>query len=853
MLGLPVLLVLLACDPQGEPAPDSGGSVEHDSGAGETGTDPVDADSDGSPEGEDCDDTNAAVHPGAVEVCDDADNDCNRLVDDGVLLVWYGDADGDGYGSDSFAVEACSAPANHVANAEDCDDLDADVSPAAPEVCNTLDDDCDGLVDDADDDVNLATGLVSYLDADLDGFGAGAGVAACEVAVGRSAADTDCNDADPAVSPAASEVCNAVDDDCDGLLEDADPSVDRASMTTWYADVDGDAHGGSRYSTLACAQPADYAATADDCDDLDASVSPVATEVCNGVDDDCDGATDDADGGLDLSTASTWYSDGDGDGHGDVDVALLSCEAPAAYVADGDDCDDTDREVSPDSAEVCNSLDDDCDGATDDADADVDTLTGVVGYVDADADGYGAGDGYQACEIAPADVSNGEDCDDGSAAISPAAFEVCDGVDDDCDAATTGCDGACDASEIASSLDCNGVCGAGDAGVGPDCDELCGTADDALSPDCDGAPVVSLSPASPDTGDDLVASTDLAGASWMWLRDGAEVPALAGLTEVPASDTTRGEVWEARATVGGLTGFGTVTIGNAAPTATITLSPDEPEEGEAVTATVATADEDGDAVSWTLAWTVDGVLVAETGATLDASYAVEGAEISVTVTPTDGYDEGTPVVASVEVLPPQCAVLDITAGGCAATASSSGLNLGSTYTVEAWAYNTGGGARYRRLLYYESTTVAAWRWQMDGDTTLQWAVGDTKRASATFSMGDWHHVAIVNSGSTLSFYLDGALQSSASSAVPSGTAPLVIGGATGCSSNWQGMIGPTRISNTARYTGSFTPEWGWTSDSSTQGLWNVDEGSGSTLTDGSGNGRDATISSALWTEVDCPG
>lgn len=123
-----------------------------------------------------------------------------------------------------------------------------------------------------------------------------------------------------------------------------------------------------------------------------------------------------------------------------------------------------------------------------------------------------------------------------------------------------------------------------------------------------------------------------------------------------------------------------------------------------------------------------------------------------TVTPTDGYDEGAPVVATVEVRPPQCAVLDLAAGGCAATASSSGLNLGSTYTVEAWADNTGGGARYRRLLYDESTTVAAWRWQMDGDTTMQWAVGGTKRASATFSMGDRHHVAIVNSGCTLSFY-----------------------------------------------------------------------------------------------------
>ena len=104
----------------------------------------------------DCDDADATVHPDATEICDEIDNDCDGLVDDDDSNVmgdtWYGDADGDGYGGDTFQVMACNQPSAYVANAEDCDDLNPDIHPASSEICNEVDDDCDGDIDDADND-----------------------------------------------------------------------------------------------------------------------------------------------------------------------------------------------------------------------------------------------------------------------------------------------------------------------------------------------------------------------------------------------------------------------------------------------------------------------------------------------------------------------------------------------------------------------------------------------------------------------------------------------------------------------------------------------------------------------------
>ncbi|HEU5179852.1 MAG TPA: MopE-related protein, partial [Candidatus Polarisedimenticolia bacterium] len=156
----------------------------------------------------DCNDTNPAVHPGAPEICDGLDNNCNGTVDEIV------DADTDGFTN-------CGG---------DCNDSNPAVHPGATEVCNGIDDDCDNAVDE------------SMPDADGDGFDACA----------------DCNDAAASVHPGAVEVCNGVDDNCSGVADEG------------FLDSDGD-------GSADCA----------DCQDFDPSIYPGAAEVCNQIDDNC--------------------------------------------------------------------------------------------------------------------------------------------------------------------------------------------------------------------------------------------------------------------------------------------------------------------------------------------------------------------------------------------------------------------------------------------------------------------------------------------------------------------------------------------------------------------------------------
>ena len=120
-------------------------------------------------------------------------------------------------------------------------------------------------------------------------------------------------------------------------------------------------------------------ADATDCDDAEGSTHPGADETCDGADDDCDGLIDE-----DGTDATTWYADTDGDGYGDASVAVASCGQPTGYVADDTDCDDTDATVNPDAAEVCDGLDQDCDGSVDEGATGTDTW-----YADTDGDGFG--------------------------------------------------------------------------------------------------------------------------------------------------------------------------------------------------------------------------------------------------------------------------------------------------------------------------------------------------------------------------------------------------------------------------------------------------------------------------------
>ncbi|HCP47780.1 MAG TPA: hypothetical protein DIU15_17195, partial [Deltaproteobacteria bacterium] len=151
-----------------------------------------DADEDGFVAGEDCDDNNPAVHPESIEICDDKDNDCDGLVDEGdafAARTWYPDADGDGFGDEANATTACSQPDGHTDLGGDCDDTEASTYPGASELCNTVDDDCNGLADVGGTDGNET-------DDDADGL---------------SECQGDCDDADAFNVPGNEEVCDGFD------------------------------------------------------------------------------------------------------------------------------------------------------------------------------------------------------------------------------------------------------------------------------------------------------------------------------------------------------------------------------------------------------------------------------------------------------------------------------------------------------------------------------------------------------------------------------------------------------------------------------------------------------------------
>ena len=171
----------------------------------------------------------------------------------------------------------------------------------------------------------------------------------------------------------------------------------------------------------------------EDCDDLDASVNPDASEICDDVDNDCDGLVDNDD--TSLWDGVPVYTDADGDGYGQDDSVTAACAPGDGQSAEGGDCDDDDEARNPGAAELCNGSDDDCDGDEDDEDSDL--ADGLTVYDDRDEDGYGDEDSArEACELGRRESEVGGDCDDRDEEIHPGATERCDGADNDCDEGT---------------------------------------------------------------------------------------------------------------------------------------------------------------------------------------------------------------------------------------------------------------------------------------------------------------------------------------------------------------------------------------------------------------------------------
>ncbi len=170
------------------------------------------------------------------------------------------------------------------------------------------------------------------------------------------------------------EVCDGIDNDCDGQIDEAG-ALDEGA---WYADVDGDGYGVDSSVTYACDQPSGFVAEGGDCDDDDPAINP----------------------------ETWWYADADADGYGDPDDGVQQCLQTSDYPVDDDtDCDDSRDDINPGEEERCDEVDHDCDG--DDGRRDND------------------GDGYWGCW---------DDCDDDDPTVHPDAEDTPgDGIDSDCD------------------------------------------------------------------------------------------------------------------------------------------------------------------------------------------------------------------------------------------------------------------------------------------------------------------------------------------------------------------------------------------------------------------------------------
>ncbi|MFN8338738.1 MAG: putative metal-binding motif-containing protein [Saprospiraceae bacterium] len=129
----------------------------------------------------------------------------------------------------------------------------------------------------------------------------------------------------------------------------------------WYLDADGDGYGNNTLSTSSCSGVFGYTQTGGDCNDNDPEVYPGAVENCNDKDYNCDGMINSG-----LPPPMTWYQDSDGDGFGSTSVSKFSCSTPIGYVSNNTDCNDNNGQIYPGATELCDNIDNDCDGVVDD-------------------------------------------------------------------------------------------------------------------------------------------------------------------------------------------------------------------------------------------------------------------------------------------------------------------------------------------------------------------------------------------------------------------------------------------------------------------------------------------------------
>jgi len=444
-LGCPVGTVLV--DGVCESAPDMGSlgpdactltnfypdADEDGAGAGE----PVSACS--APEGyadndDDCDDTCAVCNTGD-EVCDGEDNDCDGEVDEDIAVVC-----GTNEGECSTGTQLCvggvlGACEGGVAPAiaevcegskdENCDgevDEDCDCAVGTTRPCGTDTGECSmgtqtctaaGVFGDCEDAVGPAPETCNGLDDNCDGVeddGNPGGGAVCGTDTGECVAGVlMCVDGDVVCTGSTGpqpETCNGLDDDCSGVN-------DEGVQTTYYRDQDGDNRGAPGMTRQACALPNGYVTNANDCNDMCNVCWTGASETCDGLDNNCTGGTDEG-------VTTRFFEDADDDARGNPDVFMDACGLPDGYVVNQNDCDDACGLCWTNNAEACDGADNDCSGASDDV---FPCVQGESVPCTTSCGTTGTGSCTAMCGIPAA------------AACNP-PNESCNAVDDDCDGFT---------------------------------------------------------------------------------------------------------------------------------------------------------------------------------------------------------------------------------------------------------------------------------------------------------------------------------------------------------------------------------------------------------------------------------
>ena len=319
------------------------------------------------------------IEPAATETCGGGDQNCNGVDDadeavDRVML--YVDMDGDGAGNPSMPVLACAAT-GLVANANDCDDSNPARRPGADELCNGEDDDCDGNPDEN-------AGITQYIDMDGDGYGTGDIVRNCLMLPGHVNRLGDCDDMNAAVHEDAAEICDMVDNDCDGMTDDVDPDADTWCDGRPHVEPRSDACRGAEPScSNSCVQSGGTEWWGDcDHDYLNGCELQLITDTtCGQCDATCD-LLDSACATHESGSPSCDYCGGPSMNRFNCDPDVLGCETAVNTTANCGDCDhecaeegsecvpdsSTWRCTTPEQMHHCgNGFDDDFDGFIDES------------------------------------------------------------------------------------------------------------------------------------------------------------------------------------------------------------------------------------------------------------------------------------------------------------------------------------------------------------------------------------------------------------------------------------------------------------------------------------------------------